>query len=139
MNLAVFAGRLASEPELKTVGETQVTKFTLALRRNFKDKDGNYGADFARITAWGAKAKFISDYFHKGDPINLTASFRSGSYDDDNGNKVYTNEFQVVEVEFPQTKNSENSGQSNSSSAKSNNKASDFHPIEETEEDELPF
>ena len=66
LNSCQIQGRLTTEPELNTSGSTQVVRFTLASQRSFKNKNGDYDADFIRCTAFGQRANFIAQHFHKG-------------------------------------------------------------------------
>ena len=66
LNSCQIQGRLATEPELNASGSTQVVRFTLASQRSFKNKNGDYDADFIRCTAFGQRANFIAQHFHKG-------------------------------------------------------------------------
>ena len=55
MNKVILIGRLTRDPELKfTAGSgVAVTTFTLAVDRNFKNKEGQREADFINMVAYG--------------------------------------------------------------------------------------
>lgn len=47
INHVVVVGRLTKKPELKfTANGTKYTQFSVAAQRNFKNKSGEYEADF---------------------------------------------------------------------------------------------
>lgn len=105
MNSVSIYGRLARDPECfikeaKKKGEeaSVVTRFTVAVDRFGDD------CDFIPCVSFGKKAEFIGDHFYKGDRISLTGSLRSGSYEDEDGNTVYTLDVAVWDVEFVDTK-----------------------------------
>ena len=62
MNNVSLIGNLASEVDLKEVGDKQVANFLLAIDRPGKDA----GADFVRISAWEKQAEMCARYLSKG-------------------------------------------------------------------------
>lgn len=76
-------GRLTSSPEYKkTPNGTSLVRFTLAVDRQFKDKDGNKITDFIPCQAWRQTADFMQQYIHKGDMVSITGEFHSERYTD---------------------------------------------------------
>lgn len=61
-------GRMVKDPELRhTQGGTPVCSFTLAVERDFKDRQtGERKTDFLDVQAWRSTAEFVSRYFAKG-------------------------------------------------------------------------
>jgi single-strand DNA-binding protein len=102
MNKVILSGRLTKDPDIKYGGENNVAtlKANLAVQRGYKNKDGKYDADFITIVAFKHNAEFIEKYFHKGSQMIVEGEWRTGSYDNKDGNKVYTNECFVSKVEF---------------------------------------
>lgn len=101
MNTIILTGRLTADPELRqTPSNVSVCRFTVAVQRNFKDKDGNYIADFISCVAWRAQAEFISKYFSKGSAIQVRGSMQNANYTDANGVKHYAMECLVDHIEF---------------------------------------
>lgn len=77
-NICLLTGRLAAEPELRTNDKGTSYMFgSVAVQRNFKGSDGNYGTDFINFSASGTTAFFIAKHFHKGDPIMMSGSLRA--------------------------------------------------------------
>jgi len=70
-----LVGRLCNEPEIKTVGDKQVTNFRLAVERKFSDK-----TDFFTCQAWSDK--YLSQYAKKGNCIVVTGEFQTNRVED---------------------------------------------------------
>ena len=68
LNKIIIMGRLGREPEVRyTQNGTPVAAFSLAVDRDFKDRaSGERTADWIDVVAWNARAKFVQQYFHKG-------------------------------------------------------------------------
>ena len=84
---------------------TAVARFTLAVDRRFKG-DGNPTADFINCVAFGKSGEFIEKYFCKGMKANICGRIQTGSYTNKDGNKVYTTDVLVEEIEFGESKSS---------------------------------
>ena len=137
MNKVIIIGRFTRDPEIKyTTGEnaTATARFSLAVNRRFKNKEGNYDADFINCVAFGKTAEFIEKYFTKGMAIGITGRIQTGSYTNKEGQKVYTTDVVVEETEFVESKNKGASDNVPNNNANSN---SDFE--ETASDDEMPF
>ena len=137
MNKVVIIGRFTRDPEIKySTGEnaTATARFSLAVNRRFKNKEGNYDADFINCVAFGKTAEFIEKYFTKGMAIGITGRIQTGSYTNKEGQKVYTTDVVVEETEFVESKNKGTSDNVPNNNANSN---SDFEEV--VSEDEMPF
>lgn len=83
MNIFCAVGRLTSSPEYKkTPNGTSLVRFTLAVDRQFKDKDGNKITDFIPCQAWRQTADYMQQYIHKGDMVSITGELHSEKYND---------------------------------------------------------
>lgn len=138
MNKVALVGRLTKDVEMRNSGENALAKFSVAINRPFKDKNGEYTADFINCTAFGKTAEFVSNYFGKGDPIGVTGRIQTGKYTNKEGATVYTTDVVAESVEFVCGKK-ENGGD-NSGNPK-NNKAHSKPARNEPEEadDDYPF
>ena len=137
MNKVIIIGRFTRDPEIKySTGEnaTATARFSLAVNRRFKNKEGNYDADFINCVAFGKTAEFIEKYFTKGMAIGITGRIQTGSYINNEGQKVYKTEVVVEETEFVESKNKGTSDNVSNNNANSN---SDFE--ETASDDEMPF
>ena len=89
-----------------------IALYTLAVQRDFKNKDGNYDADFIRCKAFGKRGEFAEKYLHKGMKILAEGRLQSGSYEKD-GQTHYTTDLIVDRHEFCESrKDSQPQGQS---------------------------
>lgn len=134
MNKFIMTGRLAKDPELKTLQSgTEVCNFTVAVDRRFK-KDGQPTADFFNTIAFGKTANFVNTYFTKGKMICVEGNLQNRNWEDQNGQKHYVTEVLVDNVEFCGDKvssdNKNNAPTQNYSNPQVNEQDSD---------DELPF
>ena len=101
MNVVILMGRITKDTELKvTSNGTSVMSFTIAVQRKYKNTNGGYDADFINCVAFGKTAEFIQNYFGKGRLINVIGSMQSRTWDDAQGQKRYSTEVIVNEVNF---------------------------------------
>lgn len=115
MNKIVLVGRMVRDNKVSGENEHKVLRNTVAVQRQYKNKEGNYDTDFVPISAFGKTADFIEKFFKKGDVIAITGRFTSGEYEKD-GNKIYTQDITVESVEFvPGTKKDESNANTNTS------------------------
>lgn len=106
MNNVTLIGRLTADPELKhTQSGMAMTRFTIAVDRNFVKQGEERQADFISITAWQQRAEFVCRYFTKGRRIAIVGEIRTGSYTDKDGNKRYTTDVIANNVEFCDSRN----------------------------------
>ena len=111
MNLTIFIGRLTADPEVRYSQDGMcVAKFTLAVDRRIK-KDGQPTADFIRCTAFGKGGEFAEKYLKKGTKIALEGHWQTGSYKNQEGVMIYTNDCIVDRLEFAESKKSEQTTQ----------------------------
>lgn len=110
MNKVILKGRLTSDVELRqTASGVSVARATLAVNRNFKDKEsGEYQTDFISLQAWRNNAEFLAKYTCKGQEILVEGSLQTGKYQDKNHSDVthYTTDVIVDRIEFCGSKNS---------------------------------
>lgn len=105
MNKVFLLGRMVKDPETTVSGETTFLNFTIAVNRPYKNKDGENEADFINCIAFNQKADVISKYVKKGDRLLITdGEWQTGSYDNQEGQRVYTNKCKVNQVEFIEQK-----------------------------------
>ena len=96
MNVVTLIGNLATDVELREVGEDlQVASFLLAINRPGKDE-----ADFVRISTWNKQAELCAQYLAKGRKVGVDGRLRSSSWEDAEGNKRNAVEVVANRVEF---------------------------------------
>ncbi len=116
MNKVILVGRLTRDPELRSTSSGfNTASFSVAVNRNYKNKDGNYDADFINCVAFRNTADFVNKFFKKGSLISLDGRIQTRNYDAQDGTKRYVTEVVVDNVEFVGGKN-ESSGSSNTPS-----------------------
>ena len=110
MNKVILMGRLTRDPEVRySQGEnsTAVARYTLAVDRRFVRRDGGENqqtADFIQCVSFGRTAEFAEKYFRKGLKIAVTGRIQTGSYTNQEGQRVYTTDVVVEEQEFAESK-----------------------------------
>ena len=106
MNKVQLIGRICTDITFRSVGQnnTSCATFTLAVKRKFKDNNGEYQSDFISCVAWRQGAEFINNYFAKGSKLALCGTLQTRTYDDKDGKKVYVTEVIVDEAEFVESK-----------------------------------
>lgn len=115
MNKVILIGRLTKDPELRYAAGsgTAVTRFTIAVNRQFKKDE----ADFINCVAWNKTAETIAQYFTKGRPIAIVGHMQTGSYDAQDGTKRYTTDVAVESFEFIGSNGQANNQGSNNTDA----------------------
>lgn len=107
MNKVELSGRWTKDPEIRyTQGEksTAIARCTLAVDRRFKRDGDSQTADFINCIAFGKTAEFLEKYGRKGTKMLVVGRIQTGSYTNRDGNKVYTTEVVIEELEFAETK-----------------------------------
>lgn len=106
MNTVILLGRLTADPEVRFMNNEDQTAFlnmSIAVTRDY-DREK---ADFIRCKAFGKTAEIIGDYLHKGDQILVTGSWETGSYENKDGDTVYTNECRISRFDFAGSRKTE--------------------------------
>lgn len=110
MNRVCLVGRLTAKPELRYTGSnTAYTRFTIAVNRTFQNAQGEREADFINIVAWRRQAENITNYLDKGSQVSIDGRIQTGSFNDKDGNRRYTTEVVADNVQFLDTRRSQNS------------------------------
>ena len=143
MNKVILMGRLTRDPEVRySQGEnsTAVARFSLAVDRRFARQGDEQSADFINCVAFNKTAEFIERFGHKGTKFVVEGRIQTGSYTNKDGQKVYTTDVVVENVEFAESKGSESNG-GGFQSAPSAQPAADtgFMNIPDGIDEELPF
>ena len=135
-------GRLTRDPEVRySQGEnaTAVARFTLAVDRRFRRDDAS--TDFIGCIAFGKTAETIEKYVRQGTKLLVTGRIQTGSYTNRDGQKVYTTDIYVEEMEFAESKKTaEANGQNTASTQQAaKSKGDGFMNIPDGIDEELPF
>ncbi|WP_368346684.1 single-stranded DNA-binding protein [Peptostreptococcus anaerobius] len=88
MNNVVLVGRLTKDPELRYIpgSGTPVATFTLAIDRDYKNRDGSTTTDFIPCEIMGKPAEYTANYVNKGRLVAVQGSIRVDRYVADDGN-----------------------------------------------------
>lgn len=122
-NQVILTGNITNDLEVKPAGQSQVLKFGLGVRGNFKKDETN----FVQIEAWGKSAELIEQYCQKGSKLLVIGELKQDRFDDKEGNKREKIKVNVDRFEFLDGK------QSNQQSKQDNPFANDIN------DEKLPF
>ncbi|MGL5459216.1 MAG: single-stranded DNA-binding protein [Cetobacterium sp.] len=139
MNSVNLYGNLTRDPELRFAAGsgTAVARFSVAVKRNMKDKKtGKYESDFITCLSFGKQAETIAQYFQKGSSILISGHIQTGSYNAQDGSKRYTTDVLVEKFGFAGNQNNNNKGNTNTTFNNDNSFAGDMTPVDDGE---LPF
>ena len=122
LNHITLMGRLTRDVELKqTPTGKEVCNFTIAVDDGYGDNKKTY---FFNMVAWNATAKFIGQYFGKGDLIAVEGKLTTRQYEKD-GDKRTITEVLVSQAHFC-------GGKSETSSERTERSTNDFNTNVET-------
>ncbi len=86
LNQVTLMGNLTRDPELRQTPTGQnVTSFSLALNRNYKDSSGEWKevTDYVDIVCWGPLAERVAQYMSKGRRCLVQGRLQSRSWEQD--------------------------------------------------------
>lgn len=144
MNKVIMMGRLTRDPEIRySQGENSlaIARFSLAVDRRFK-RPGEPDADFFNCTAFGKQAEFAEKYLKQGTKMVVVGRLQNDNYTNKEGQKVYSTQIMVDELEFAESKASgnENGGYQQTSRPNPSQAVGDgFMNIPDGLDEELPF
>ena len=144
MNKVILMGRLTRDAEVRySQGDasTAVARFTLAVDRRFKRDGDDQTADFIGCVAFGRTGEFLERYGRKGTKFVVEGRIQTGSYTNRDGQRVYTTDVVVEQIEFAESKaSSETSGYVPANRPSPSGAAGDgFMNIPDGIDEELPF
>jgi single-strand DNA-binding protein len=141
INNGTWVGRLTSDPSLTyTPDGKPVVKFTLAVSRSFKNKQGEIDADFIPVEFWGGNAaENVANTLQKGDTAGVPGAIRTSSREKD-GRREYFWSVNAERVQFITVKKwNENNQSTNQSSNQNNNQPQTNVDDDPFNSSELPF
>ena len=149
MNTITLTGNAVKEIELRyTPNGKAVGSGTIAVRRDFKNQQGEYETDFINYVALGKTGEIMANYIKKGDKFGITGRLQIRKWEKDNGEKQYYTEVVVNGFDFPY-KQREGQGNTNTSSNNTNANTGNYTKIEDDpfsggktidiSDDDLPF
>ena len=151
LNKALIIGNLTRDPETKALPSgLQVTSFSIATNRVYKDKDGNRqeATEYHNIVVFGRQAETSGQYLKKGQNVLVEGRLQTRSWEQD-GQKKYRTEIVAESVQFGAKAgaggsdygSSGNKTQANKSSDKTANSSGDQieYPEDEINPEDIPF
>lgn len=147
MNKVIMMGRLTRDPEVRYsqgASQTAIARFSLAVDRRWK-REGEPDADFFNCTVFGRQADFVEKYLRQGTKVVITGRVQNDNYTNKEGQKVYSVQIIVEEIEFAESKNAAggtvggSSYQADSRPSPSQAAGDGFMSIPDGAEEELPF
>lgn len=106
LNHITIMGRLGANPELRhTQTGTPVASFTLAVDRDFKDKNtGERAVDWIPVVAWRSTGEFAAKYLSKGRMAVVDGRLQMREWTDKDGNRRVAAEVVADNVYFGDSK-----------------------------------
>ena len=148
LNKAIIIGNLTRDPEQRALPSgAQVTNFSVATNRIWKDKDGNKqeSADFHNIVVFGRQAETSAQYLKKGQSVLIEGRIQTRSWESD-GVKKYRTEIVADRVQFGPKRDDGGSPNTNYDKNKTDSKNEGEpnadkieYPEEEINPEDIPF
>lgn len=105
MNTVILTGRLTRDVELSnTQGGTGYLRNCLAVKNDYKNKDGEYDSSFFNFASFGKTAEIIANYCSKGSLILIKGHLGNGKITNDKNQVCTTTEIIVDSVELVEPK-----------------------------------
>jgi len=123
INRVVLVGRLAKDPEVRfTPNGIASCRFTVAVNRTFQNQQGEREADFINCVAWRKQAENLANFQKKGNLIGLEGRIQTGSYEGQDGKRVYTTDVVADSIQFLEHKNGSEGAQNDSNARSDTNR-----------------
>lgn len=117
INRVVLVGRLTKDPELRyTPSGVANARFLVAVNRPFANQQGEKEADFINCVAWRKQAENLCNFMKKGNLIGLEGRIQTGSFEGQDGKRVYTTDVIADSIQFLERNNTQQQGQQNQQS-----------------------
>lgn len=95
MNKIFLTGNTTKEVEK----QDKFSKVSIAVKRDFKNANGEYDSDFFDLVAFNHQSEFMSKYVHKGDKIAIAGRLQIRQYNAQDGTKRKVYEIVVDNIE----------------------------------------
>ncbi len=141
LNQVTLMGNLTRDPELRQTPNGQnVTSFSLALNRSYKDSSGEWqeATDYIDIVCWGPLAERVAQYLSKGRRCLVQGRLQSRSWEQD-GQKRSKVEVLANDVTFLDSRgaDSDNGGNANQNSSDEKPSEDKPKPSKKTKEEDV--
>lgn len=142
MNKVILTGNLVQDIEIKyTSANKAFLNNKVAVRKPYKNDNGEYGADFISLSVWGNQAEYLAKHGKKGDRVELVGNWNTRNYQNADGTTVYINECMVETIQVISNNSSEEKQEETKKRDKKADKKADAKAIMDSlvNEDDLPF
>lgn len=136
MNVIILTGNATKDIEIRyNPSGTPIGTGTIAVKRDYKNQNGEYETDFHNFVAIGKISEVMANHVSKGDKFGIKGKLQNRVWEKDNGEKRYFTEVLVDGFDFPtKPKNNQSSNQQRND----DNPFSNGQPIDISDGD-LPF
>jgi single-strand DNA-binding protein len=102
MNVIILTGNCTKDIEMRfTPNGKAVANGTIAVKRDFKNQNGEYETDFFNFVALGKTGEIMANHIHKGDKFGIKGKLQNRVWESEQGKKYFT-EVLVDGFDFPQ-------------------------------------
>lgn len=131
MNKVLLCGRVTRDPDVRySDNQKAVARFSLAVDRRFA-REGDPTADFFNCTAFGKITEVVEKHVVKATKLIIIGRIQNDTYTNKDGEKVYSVQILVDELEFAESKRSQEDSSQNSDH--------EGYMMPQGIDDELPF
>lgn len=114
INRVVQVGRLTKDVELRyTPSGLPMARFTIAVNRTFTNQQGEKEADFISCVAFRKQAENLANFMRKGNLIGVDGRLQTGSYEGQDGKRIYTTDVVADSIQFLEPRSDASSGSQN--------------------------
>lgn len=138
-------GRLVRDPDIRysqTGDNMAIARFTLAVDRRGRKQDSGSDqqtADFIGCVCFGKQAEFAEKYLRQGTKIAVAGRIQTGSYTNKDGQKVYTTDVVLDDIEFAESKAANNDSYAAPSRPEPSSVGDGFYNVPDGIDEDLPF
>ncbi|ARW19692.1 single-stranded DNA-binding protein [Pediococcus pentosaceus] len=132
MRQITISGNIGNDVQVNsTQSGNKVANFSVAVRQNRPDNNGEYGTDWFRCSVWGTRASTVEKFYKKGSHVVITGSLSINEY---NGKTQL--QIDVSDFDLPDNRNTNNA---NSIKRNVNNSFNNGGQSIDISDDQLPF
>ena len=109
MNIVILIGNLCKDGDLRFNETTGVYSYTntVAVKRPFKNQNGEYDSDFLNIVSFGTNAQVLKKFTKKGTKIAIKGTIQTHSYVKEDGSNCYSTNIIVDQCTFLENQNNQ--------------------------------
>ncbi len=139
VNKVILIGNLGADPDVRSMNTTGgiVANMTVATSESWKDKQSGQNqerTEWHRVVFYGRLAEVVKEYLKKGAKVYIEGSLRTRKWQDKSGVDKYTTEIIGQSLQMLDGR-----GTTSASPEYADNSDLPMTPIDEMQEDEIPF